>query len=75
MKVAGMPHPRYYRRQADLCLQLALVQDDPHTTIMLAALARQLLAKAGHADSAPRCSVVAFPGRNAAPSERVEDAR
>jgi hypothetical protein len=65
MKVAGMPHPRYYRRQADLCLQLALVQDDPHTTMLLAALAKELLAKADDPTGALR--VAAFPGRSAAP--------
>jgi hypothetical protein len=69
-----MPRRIYYRRQADLCLQLALVQNDPHTTLLLAALAKELVAKADDADSTPRRSVAAFLGRSAAPPERVEDA-
>jgi hypothetical protein len=41
-----MPRRIYYRRQADLCLQLALAQNDPQTTVLLAGFAKELQAKA-----------------------------
>jgi hypothetical protein len=41
-----MPRPKYYRRQSDLCLQLALLQTDPHTKLLLVELAKELQAKA-----------------------------
>jgi hypothetical protein len=45
-KVPCMPSPGYYRRQSVLCLQLALLQNDPRTKLLLAELAKQLQAKA-----------------------------
>lgn len=47
-----MPRRKYYRRQADLCLQLALLQNDPQTSLLLAELAKELKAKADDADGA-----------------------
>jgi hypothetical protein len=48
-----MPRRIYYRRQADLCLQLALLQNSPRTTVLLVALAKELRAKADIGDSGP----------------------
>jgi hypothetical protein len=47
-----MPSSKYYRRQSDLCLQLALAQNDPKMTLALVALAKELRAKADEPDSA-----------------------
>jgi hypothetical protein len=47
-----MPSSKYYRRQSDLCLQLALAQNDPQMTLSLVALAKELRAKADEPDSA-----------------------
>jgi hypothetical protein len=46
-----MVSSQYYRRQSDLCLQLALLQTDPHTSVLLVELARELQAKAQEAYS------------------------
>ena len=46
-----MPSSKYYRRQSDLCLQLALAQNDPQMTLSLVALAKELRAKADEPDS------------------------
>jgi hypothetical protein len=46
-----MPSSKYYRRQSDLCLQLALAQNDPQMTLALVALAKELRAKADEPDS------------------------
>jgi hypothetical protein len=46
-----MASSKYYRRQSDLCLQLALVQEDPQTTLLLVKLAKELRAKADAPDS------------------------
>jgi hypothetical protein len=48
-----MPRRVYYRRQADLCLQLSLVQNDPQTTVLLAGFAKELQAKADDEAKAP----------------------
>jgi hypothetical protein len=48
-----MPSSKYYRRQSDLCLQLALLQNDPQMTLSLVALAKELRAKAEDPDGAP----------------------
>jgi hypothetical protein len=47
-----MPSPEYYRRQAELCLRMALVQDDTSTTYWLVEFAKDLQAKADEADEA-----------------------
>jgi hypothetical protein len=47
-----MPSSKYYRRQSDLCLQLALLQNDPQMTLSLVALAKELRAKADEPDAA-----------------------
>jgi hypothetical protein len=44
-----MVSSQYYRRQSDLCLQLALLQTDPQTSVLLVELARELRAKAQEA--------------------------
>jgi hypothetical protein len=62
-----MPRPRYYRRQSDLCLQLAMLQTDPQTKLLLVELAKDLQAKADDPEGVPRRSLAAFPGRSAAP--------
>jgi hypothetical protein len=41
-----MASPTYYRRQSDLCLQLALAQDDPEAILLLVEFAKVLRAKA-----------------------------
>ena len=41
----------YYRRQADVCLQLALAQRDQQAAIRLVELAHQLMARAEEADA------------------------
>jgi len=51
-----MPRRIYYRRQADLCLQLALLQNDPQTTLLLAGFAKDLQAKAEDPDGASMAS-------------------
>jgi hypothetical protein len=45
-----MPSPEYYRRQAELCLRLALLQHGTSATYWLVALAKDLQAKAGEAE-------------------------
>jgi hypothetical protein len=62
-----MPRPGYYRRQSDLCLQLAMLQNDPQTKLLLVELAKELQAKADDPEGVPRRSLAAFPGRSAAP--------
>jgi hypothetical protein len=52
-KVPGMVSSKYYYRQSDLCLQLALLQADPEMTLLLVKLAKELRAKADDSDSAP----------------------
>jgi hypothetical protein len=47
-----MPSPEYYRRQAELCLRMALLQDDMSTTYWLVEFAKDLQAKADEADAA-----------------------
>jgi hypothetical protein len=51
-----MASSEYYRRQSELCLQLALLQADLHAdlqmTFSLLELAKELRAKAGEADNA-----------------------
>jgi hypothetical protein len=53
----GMQRSEYYRRQSELCLQLALLKADLHAdlrvTLWLLALARDLRAKADAADNPP----------------------
>jgi hypothetical protein len=51
-KASGMVSSKYYRRQSDLCLQLALLQADPEMTLLLVKLAKELRAKADGPDSA-----------------------
>jgi hypothetical protein len=41
----------YYRRQADVCLQLALAQRDQQAAIRLVELADELMARAEEADA------------------------
>jgi hypothetical protein len=48
-----MVSSKYYRRQSDLCLQLALLQTDPQMTLSLVGLAKELRAKADEANVAP----------------------
>lgn len=47
-----MVKAEYYRRQADLCLQLALTQRDHSAALWLIELAEEMLAKAEAADPA-----------------------
>jgi hypothetical protein len=60
-----MPSSKYYRRQSDLCLQLALAQKNPQMTLALVALAKELRAKADEPDSAsaPEPTYVSIPGQ------------
>jgi hypothetical protein len=51
-KAPSMTSPKYYRRQSELCLQLALLYSDPQMTLLLVNLATELRAKADEADSA-----------------------
>ncbi len=48
-----MPSADYYRRQSELCLRLALLQDDEPTTYRLVELARDLQARAEEAEADP----------------------
>jgi hypothetical protein len=41
----------YYRRQADVCLQLALAQHDQQAAIRLVELAEELMGRAKEADA------------------------
>jgi hypothetical protein len=54
-----MPRSEYYRRQSELCLQLALLKADRYpdrrTTLWLLALAKELRAKADAADNPATC--------------------
>jgi hypothetical protein len=52
-KEPNMASSKYYRRQSDLCLQLALLQNDPQMTLSLVGLAKELRAKADERDGAP----------------------
>lgn len=54
-----MPSADYYRRQSELCLRLALLQDDQHTTYRLVELAKDLQARAEEAGSEPGSSMPA----------------
>jgi len=45
-----MPSPEYYRRQSELCLQLALLHHDTRTTYWLVQLAREMQARAEKAE-------------------------
>jgi hypothetical protein len=57
-----MANPEYYRRQSELCLQLALLYDDQRMTLWLVDLAKELQAKAGGAGSdAPEGEPRAMP--------------
>ena len=53
-----MANPEYYRRQSELCLQLALLYEDELMTLRLIGLAKEMRAKAESAgnvtDSEPR---------------------
>jgi hypothetical protein len=63
----------YYRRQADLCLQLALVQGNQKAAIWLVEFAEELMTKAEEAASsrsAPLTQVLT-PARNGAASARL----
>jgi hypothetical protein len=44
---AAMVNSEYYRRQADLCLQLALTQADPAIALQLIDLAEEYQSRAG----------------------------
>ena len=52
-----MPRPKYYRRQSDLCLQLAMLQTDPQTKLLLVELAKELQAKADDPEGAANFAV------------------
>jgi hypothetical protein len=45
-----MPGPEYYRRQADICLGLSLLGEDPFIAEALIAKATELLEKAKEAE-------------------------
>ena len=47
-----MLSPEYYRRQSELCLQLALLHHDTHTTYRLVELAKEMQARAEEAEGA-----------------------
>ena len=49
-----MASSTYYRRQSDLCLQLALAQDDPEATLLLVEFAKVLRAKAEGSPAIPQ---------------------
>jgi hypothetical protein len=56
-----MASSKYYRRQSDLCLQLALLQNDPQMTLSLVGLAKELRAKADEPTSAPAAVPASAP--------------
>jgi hypothetical protein len=56
-----MASSKYYRRQSDLCLQLALLQNDPQMTLSLVGLAKELRAKADQPDGAPASAPTGLP--------------
>jgi hypothetical protein len=60
-KVPSMVSSKYYRRQSDLCLQLALLQNDPQMTLSLVGLAKELRAKADDPDGAPASGPTYLP--------------
>jgi hypothetical protein len=53
-----MPSPEYYRRQAELCLQLAMLRDGTSMTYWLVALAKDLQAKADEAETARQSALL-----------------
>ncbi len=55
-----MPSADYYRRQSELCLRLALLHNDEHTTYWLVELAKDLQAKAEEAAADPEGSMPAY---------------
>jgi hypothetical protein len=56
-----MPSSKYYRRQSDLCLQLALIQNDPQRTLSLVGFARELRAKADDPEGVSTCGGTDLP--------------
>jgi len=46
-----MPSPEYYRRQSELCLQLALLHRDTRSTFWLVELAKEMRARAEEAEA------------------------
>ena len=56
-----MASSKYYRRQSDLCLQLALLQNDPQMTLSLVGLAKELRAKAEEPAGAPASAPTDLP--------------
>ena len=46
-----MPSPDYYRRQSELCLQLALLHRDTRSTFWLVELAKEMRARAEEAEA------------------------
>jgi hypothetical protein len=46
-----MPSPDYYRRQSELCLQLALLHRDTRSTFWLVEFAKEMRARAEEAEA------------------------
>ena len=55
-----MPSPEYYRRQSELCLQLALLHSDTRATFWLVELAKEMRARAEEADAERQGSMSAY---------------
>jgi hypothetical protein len=65
-----MVSSQYYRRQSDLCLQLALLQADPQTSVLLVGLAKELRARAEEVGSEAAGRPTYAPRRSRALSGR-----
>ena len=74
-KVHSMASPSYYRRQCDLCLQLALLQADPQMTVLLVGLATELRAKADEAAGASASAPIDPPDLDTVSSRQVRHHR
>ena len=55
-----MPSPEYYRRQSELCLQLALLHRDTRSTFWLVELAKEMRARAEEAEAERQGSMSAY---------------
>jgi hypothetical protein len=62
-----MANAKYYRRQAELCLHLALAEPNQRTAFWLVELAQEFTAKAHDAENSPSSVLAYMIGRRQSP--------